>query len=359
MLFQFSIKSTIFIGSRNLPINSFSEIWEKLEEAAVLAPESGFLSQRIIPESSFDITLALKRPENKRTVLIRINKQNILSSGDLSQYKGFSLNQTVFQEDKEDHATLELILEDRNYSDIFSSLVQDIITNCSKEQTERKMVQSLFNRLQMWKHFLEHYGSEGLNDMQQRGLYGELRFLRDFIIPELGISEAVQSWKGPQKAQHDFQISGVAIEAKTGSEKQPQKVRVSSEQQLDDHGFHALFLFYISLKEVVGSSETLENIVEEIRALCVEQPDTLNEFNNLMILAGYIDSHREKYSQKGYVNRSSYIFRVEEDFPRITERDLKIGVGNVEYTIDLSACLPYSVEEDDLRKIIAGIKNGC
>jgi len=342
-----------------LPADAFSEIWGKLEEAAAIAPESGFLSQRIIPESSFDISLALKRPDNKRTVLIRINKQNVLSPGNLPQGKGFSLYQTVFKEDKKDHATLELILEDRNYTDIFSSLVQDMISNCSCESTEKKLVQSLFKRLQMWQHFLEHYGSEGLNEMQQRGLYGELRFLRDFMIPVLGIDDAVQSWRGPQKAQHDFQISGIAIEVKTGTEKQPHNVKVSSEQQLDDLGFRTLFLNFISIKELVGSGETLQNIIDEIRFICLEKPRILDEFDNLLILAGYLDAHKEKYSQKGYTNRSSYIFRIKEGFPRITESDLKIGVGNVEYTIDLSACLPYAIDKDDFRKVLAGIKNGC
>lgn len=342
-----------------MPADIFSEIWEKLEEGAANAPESGFLSWRIMPESSFDISLALKRPENKRTVLIRINKQNILSPGNLPHGKGFSLNQTVFKEDKTDHATLELILEDRNYSDIFRSLVQDIINTCSGESTERTMVQSLYKRLQMWQHFLEHYGSEGLNEMQQRGLYGELRFLRDYVIPELGVAEAVQSWRGPQKAQHDFQISGIAIEVKTGSEKQPQTIKISSEQQLDDCGLNALFLYYISLKVVVGSGETLPDIIEEIRSLCDSGLQILDEFNKLLLLAGYVDSHKEKYSQKGYNDRSFYIFNVKEGFPRITEKDLKEGIGNVEYTIDLSACLPHNIANSDFRKILDGIKNAC
>jgi hypothetical protein len=342
-----------------LPADIYSEIWDKLEEAAANAPDTGFLSQRIIPDSIFDISLALERPNNKRMVLIRIRKQNILSLGNIPQAKGFSFNQTVFKEDKKDHATLELILEDPKYTEIFCSLVQDIISNCSKELTERKMVQSLYKRLQMWQHFLEHYGSEGLNEMQQRGLYGELRFLRDYMIPAFGVSNAVQSWKGPRKAQHDFQVSGIGVEVKTGSEKQPQKIKISSEQQLDDRGFNALFLNYISINELTGAGETLLTIIEEIQSLCLENPMTLDEFDNLLILAGYLESHREKYSKKGYSNRNSYLFRIKECFPRITETDLRNGVGNVEYTIDLSACLPYTIERDDFRKILAGIKDGC
>lgn len=339
--------------------DTFSEIWDKLEKATADAPDSGFLSQRILPGSVFDISLALKRPYNKRTVLIRINKQNVLSLGNFPQGKGFSLSQTVFSEDKKDHATLELILEDPKYTDIFSSLVHDIISNCTRESTEKKMVQSLFKRLQMWRHFLEHYGSEGLNEMQQRGLYGELRFLRDYMIPSLGVNDAIMSWRGPQKAQHDFQISGIAIEVKTGSEKQPQKIKISSEQQLDDRGFNALFLDYISIKELLGSGERLLDIIQDINSLCFDNVNALAEFNNLLIFAGYVESHQEKYSQKGYTVRSSYIFRIKDGFPRIIETDLKTGVGNVEYTLDLSACLPYSIDTDDFRSVLVGIKNGC
>jgi hypothetical protein len=346
-------------GSRNLSADSFLEIWEKLEEAAAVAPESGFLSQRIIPESIFDISLALKRPDNIKTVLFRINKQNIVNPANLLHGKGFSLNQTVLKDDNKDHATLELILEDRNYASIFISLVQDIISSCSVESTERKMVNALVRRLQMWQHFLEFFGSEGLSELQQRGLYGELKFLFDFLIPHIGIVAAVQSWKGPQKAQHDFQMSGIAIEIKSGYEKQPQKIKISSEQQLDDHGFHALYLHYISIKEVIGSGKTLPQIIEEIRLKTVEFPGILNEFNNLLILAGYLDSHKEKYSHKGFVNRSEYTFKVRDGFPRIIESNLKAGVGNVEYSIDLSACFPYIIDNDEFQKILNGIKNGC
>lgn len=339
--------------------DTFSKIWDKLEKATATAPDSGFLSQRILPDSVFDISLALKRPYNKRAVLITIKKQNIINLGNYPQVKGFSINQTVFSEDKRDHVTLELILEDQKYTGIYSSLVEDIIGNCTKESTEREMVQSLFKRLQMWRHFLEHYGSEGLNEIQQRGLYGELRFLRDFLIPSLGVTNAIMSWRGPQKAQHDFQVSGIAFEVKTGSEKQPQKIKVSSEQQLDDRGFNALFLNYISIKELVGSGETLPDIIQDIKSQCLDNPSALVEFENLLILAGYLDLHQEKYSQKGYTIRSSYIFKIKEGFPRIIEKDLKTGVGNVEYTIDLSACLSHIIDTNDFRNVLVGIKNGC
>jgi len=340
-----------------LAAEDFGHIWADLELKARAADHEGILTLRILQESAFDFLLGVQVPENIRMFLIRIARENVINQCSLPCSKGFEIRQAVLSEDRGHHATLQLILNDRRYQDIFSRLTEDVASFCSRESSEKAMIQALLMRLAMWQQFLDRYGAEGLSTAAQQGLYGELRFLHDYLIPSVGVEKAVQAWKGPHRAQQDFQMSGVAIEVKTSAAKQHQKVSIASEQQLDDTGLNALYVYHLSLRELHGSGETLPGIVDRIREQISDDPVVSTLFEDLLIKAGYLNEHREKYEDTGYADRTGQIFRVREGFPRITERSLFNGVGDVQYSVSLSACAPFVVDDDVFRIEIAGCRN--
>jgi hypothetical protein len=47
-------------------------------------------------------------------------------------------------------------------------------------------------------------------------------------------------------------------------------------------------------------------------------------------------------------------FRVEGDFPRIVEADLRDGVGDVRYTISVAECKRFSIPEANVLLLIGG-----
>jgi hypothetical protein len=65
---------------------------------------------------------------------------------------------------------------------------------------------------------------------EQRGLYGELFFLRKYLSSNNNYSEVINSWLGPHKEIKDFQLRQWAVEVKTSKEIINQKVIISNER---------------------------------------------------------------------------------------------------------------------------------
>jgi len=140
--------------------------------------------------------------------------------------------------------------------------------------------------------------------------------------------------------------------------KQHQKIHVANELQLDDNDLDSLYLYFLSLKETYGNGETLPGIIDNIRKIIELKNGPSYEFEAQLFTAGYLDRHRTKYNRTGYHDREIRIFLVDKKFPRIIETDLKPGVGDVHYTIDLAVCREFRISEDDFMSDIEWIKNG-
>ena len=70
-----------------------------------------------------------------------------------------------------------------------------------------------------------------------------------------------------------------------------------------------------------------------------------DRFDELLAQSGYVDVHASRYAQTGYVLKAHRFFTVKDDFPRIREVELRTGVGEVRYTIQLGACTPFLVPD--------------
>lgn len=336
---------------------SFSQIWTELEQQAADCAKTGILTKRRLPESGFNLFLGIQVPENIRMVLIRVKKENGINPLSILPSKGFEVKQVVLPEDKDKSVTIQITLKERCYQDIFSLLSEDIISSSFGMSTEKAMIKKLFLRLRMWQTFLDRHGAEGLSVSAQIGLYGELCFLRDYLLPVVDTGKAASAWTGPARKQQDFQISGIAIEVKAGTGKQHQIIHIASEQQLDEKGLDGLFLCHISLREIHDGGQTLPELIAAIRKELSEDPESLEHFNDLLFIAGYLDEHREKYDDVGYSIRNEQIFHVKENFPRITEKDLMDGVGDVRYSISLSSCTPFIISDEEFQITLGRIKH--
>lgn len=330
-----------------MPVNDFSSVWKILEDSSSMEPENGVVIRRISPDIPHNIFLGYEKITLRRMFLIQINRIYCPEFRQLPQFNGFDIAIVNFSDEVPEKVMVNFSLNDSGYSDIFSTLCEDLFCTAEKEKTQTDMVHRVKDRLLMWKQFLDVSGSQGLNPEFQRGLYGELRFLLDIMIPCLGIEKAIRSWKGPSKANQDFSISGIGIEIKTSITKQHQKIQISNELQLDDAGLNALYIYYLSLRILNEHGGTLPGIIDNIRKEIELKNGPSDEFENQLFKAGYIEKHRTKYQKTGYSDRGIQIFRVDNRFPRIVENDLKPGVGDVHYSIDLSVCKQFEEREGD------------
>lgn len=119
-----------------------------------------------------------------------------------------------------------LALKEYRFNNIFDALIKDIIEVVSRAQSETAAVTAFVNRLQHWQKFLEEADPDGLSREAQQGLYGELWFLRERLIPLVKLSPALLAWIGPYGAHQDFLLHSCAIEVKTTGTKEPQQLMI-------------------------------------------------------------------------------------------------------------------------------------
>ena len=242
----------------------------------------------------------------------------------------------------EGHANFGVALRETRFADVFAALAEDLVRRI-EAAPPAEAVSLLAGQLARWRRFLAA-GTEGLGDVAQRGLWGELHTLHTLLLPALG-GAAVAGWKGPQASHQDFRFPGLWLEVKTTMAKQPQMVRISSERQLDDFHAAVLFLHVIALDTVEGGPVTLPELVGRVRGAFALWPKALEEFEEALLAAGYMDLHASRYEALGYAVRHEITFRVGPDFPRIVESDLPQGVGEVTYGLSLAACERFSISQ--------------
>jgi hypothetical protein len=234
-----------------------------------------------------------------------------------------------------------VVLKEPRFKDVFAALADDLIRRVASTSENTVQVKLFLGQLDRWQKFLAAT-TQGLSLEEQRGLWGELHVLQTYLLPALGTTSMV-GWKGPYGAEQDYQFECSAIEVKTTLARQPQVVRISSERQLDDSVWSRLFLCVIAIEMRDGSPHTLPALVASLRAFLVDDGSARECFEDALLSAGYLDLHTERYLEVGYVVRKESAYRVKRGFPRVLEKDLPAGVGDVGYGLSISACDRYAV----------------
>jgi hypothetical protein len=324
------------------------EIWDEIRiEVEQQKLTTGMVRRRIHPETHSDLFLAIERPGDIRLFLLRIPLSILPSRGMLPEAEGFSVAPITQPDDGPMHVTMMLRLSDKRYQDIFTVLVEDIITAILPAPDDQSMLNIFISRLLSWQHFLAIHGPEGLSKEAQQGLYGELWFLRHYLLKHLEPAKAINAWTGPNGTPHDFQFQHCAIEVKTASSKQLQQIKISNERQLDETHVPALYLFHLSLDISRADGESLPEMIKILREIIKDNPLVLQTFEKILLVAGYLDTHTDRYLQNYYHIREYNIFKITDDFPRIIEQDLRSGVGDVHYAISVAECKHFTFKESD------------
>lgn len=176
-------------------------------------------------------------------------------------------------------------------------------------------------------------------------MYGELLFLRELIL-NLG-TKSVHMWAGENNT-HDFYIRRNAVEVKTTSTQAPYFAHINSEYQLDDKDMGGkLYLRMYALRKDNNGGQRLAQIIADIRKILMPDIFSSRLFNEKLQKIGYFDA-AEDYYIEGYTVRDIYSFKVTDDFPRITKKDIPIGIYNVEYSLSIDQCKDFAIETERL-----------
>jgi Putative PD-(D/E)XK family member, (DUF4420) len=321
------------------------KIWLGLESDT--SSHSGLLFKRYSAEILPDIFIALKAIEKLRCIAFRISAVFPFDETQWNRLKDIKIESLTDEKYKSKKFLLILLLN-KQHKDIFSTVCEDLIFGVSQVSTEQTLVEKLLERLAKWQSLFEKVGKQGLSGELQRGLYGEIYFLRFLLSNTSDKNHCLKSWLGPEKSIQDFQYSNWAVEVKTTHGNNHQKIHITSERQLDDSIIEKIFLFHLSLDVRVGNGESLNILIDEVSEILNDNTIASNLFRLKLLESGYYDIHKPLYDERGYSIRQENLYRVSGNFPRITENQIPIGVGDVRYSIVLSESEEWRINHETL-----------
>lgn len=322
-----------------------NQIWEDLENEQSL--RSGLLYKRYSGTVIPDVYVAIRAPEKFRCIAAHLSSSVELKTEKWDKLKDIKIEILKDENQTGKHFLLILLLNNQ-HRDIFSTLCEDLIQQVSEIKTENELIKNLMSRLEKWRLLFERIGQQGLPEEAQRGLYGELYFLRKFLKKTSDYLFCIETWKGPDKAIQDFQFSDWGVEIKTTHGKNHQKIQIASERQLDTSIVPNIYLHHISLDVRSDHGETLVDIIKEIYGILDTNPTASNNFRLKLMDANYFDIHTWLYNTIGYSIRQEKLYKISDNFPRLTESQIPSGVGDVRYTVVVSDNEEWIIDEDKL-----------
>lgn len=208
---------------------------------------------------------------------------------------------------------------------------------------------SMAKVLAKWRRFWGQQPRDVLTRHEQIGLLAELWFLSVWLVPRVGATSAVERWRGPLGARHDFEWPRRSIEVKATTSTRGLLHRINGIDQLVPPQDGTLLLFSLRLREEGGATNSLTSIVRACEVSLADNDEALSLFASRVAAAGYSPTHDEEYSRACYRVVEEALFSVQGDFPRVTPESLPgglpPGVEHVEYDINLTGFDRLRVQE--------------
>ncbi len=318
---------------------NLEELWGRLEAETGMRPGTGVVRLRLTKELDDGLYIGLDAGSKRRLFLVAVQDPEKLLRN-LPHWREVRIEPLRDPEDPaQSFVRLELV--NAAFRDVFSSFAADLYRTLSPLRRGLAVPPALANRLEKWQQFFREHGPSGLDPEAQRGLFGELWFLRHAVLPRLPGVEGVRRWKGPEGSPHDFRFVTGAVEVKVAGGPDPERLRISNENQLDDAGMPSLYLYVLILASVQDGGLSLPALVGEVRLNLHGDPTGSAMFEEKLIQAGYLTAHEPAYLDV-YTTSAEAFYRVGEGFPRIIRP--ASGVARVRYEISLSSCQQFRVD---------------
>lgn len=234
-------------------------------------------------------------------------------------------------------------LLNREFEKIFFMFCNDITSSIQNLENEVKELNTIKERFSIWKIMFKKVRSS-LSSEKEQGLFGELYFLDKYMIPKYGVENSVNSWTGPLSYNKDFSIDNTWYEIKTTSVNST-CVKISSLLQLSSD-----IPGNLSIIKIEKMSEEYNNGICSISDIFYK---ILKQINDCELQEKFVSKVLEygfnpetDFQKNKYAVSNITIYKVDNDFPRLTEKDIKFQeIDNVTYEIIIKTIEKYKVEE--------------
>ena len=323
--------------------------WTRLSEAS--PSPAGMQRVRLDTEASADIFACIFWPSRRPGLLVEGEGRHSPAGGRIPTCRGVRMVHEI-SDGPQPRTVLRIVLEDESLSDIFAVMSADLVTATAAQKSTSHALRRCIDRLCMWQGLFERIPAEGMSEERQRGMLGEILVLETLLLPRLGRLPAIQAWTGPDPAHQDFIREGLAIEVKTSLAKRHAHIQIANEKQLDERPHEVLVLALLRLDESAKRGESLPMAVERLRGLVKDDPAAAQALEHRLADGGYLDVHAPLYVRNRWQCSGRRYFRVEGDFPRLTEANLPAGVGDIRYSIIADDLGDHEIVEKDVVALV-------
>lgn len=229
------------------------------------------------------------------------------------------------------------------FKEAYFSFCENMIESVIGVTNERECLNMLKRRFVTWKKLFQRASGKDVSKEKLMGVFGELTVLQDIIAPKYGLNTAIQAWGGPDMQSKDFTLNDTWFEVKTIGVN-VDSIHISSLAQLssDCVGHLAVVRAETVSPEFRGNKSAVIDIINQI-LLSVSDERIENLFIRKIQGLG-IDVFGKETSFKFDI-KSVKVYRVEEGFPRITEKNVPYPeITDVNYVISAAAINRY-IEE--------------
>ena len=175
--------------------------------------------------------------------------------------KGTTKNITIVQgNSSENNYWTCFDLKNDSLLSVFCTFGEDLISCVLEEKDEYVALSRLRARFNTWLALFRKTRTP-LSPEKAKGLYGELYFIKKYLIDKYSIEEAVKCWSGPEKYSKDFAINDTWYEVKTinvGSS----VAKISSIQQLSSDVTGKLIV--IRVEEMADSFDEEDSTINKL-----------------------------------------------------------------------------------------------
>ena len=309
------------------------ETWSRLGDI----PHGESLVARLAAPDQTDRLAAALDAEGRRHLLIALRPEE--QSHDDRESRGVSVaTRELLVSGQPPQRYIDIVCADASGHDVFDIVGGEIADRLgSRRETPADVIARV---LAKWRRFWGQLPRQILSREAQLGLFAELWFLHMWLTPLAGVREAAARWRGPFGARHDFEWQGRSVEVKATTSTRGAIHWINGVEQLAEPENGDLLLFSIRLREERGATNTLPGLVALCRAAAEADAEAIAKLESALALAGYSPAHEEDYSNLHLRVAAEGLYRVAENFPRLTPASfapsLPAGIERVEYEISLA-----------------------
>ena len=326
-----------------------SEIWEQLKNEDIIDKSAPFLIrdyQKSKHNNPVKFTIARSFPQNDYGILVEADKEFFSNDLETPSFENFEIKYITNLQKK--NYIWFFLKKDSEFQKQFELICLDIIENSLDQNTQSGSISSFIHGVKKWQELLKEKKSE-LSTNALKGLYAELYFINDVLFPKYGQKKTIQFWK-PNNNTHDFLLDKMTIEIKATTVSPIKSISINSLKQLDETLTKELYLYILQIGDNKGIS--VPELIDEIKLKIKENsPDDLYLFERKLFKEKYDDRFRDKYIKKQFFKNQEHIFKIENNFPRLTETDLtkinRLGIIKAKYDINFHACEEYRVKTEN------------